>query len=112
MMGMKHFGVSSLPPITATPQEDPPMSTVVNPLPIALENELRRHVVRHVDKTFDWDAFPSNRGFPELARAQMRYIGAGGSPKVGDAATLKPEHFTLSLIHKPVGNYAACHAHE
>jgi mannose-6-phosphate isomerase-like protein (cupin superfamily) len=77
-----------------------------------LEGELRRHVGRHVDKVFDWDAFPSNRGFPELARAQMRYIGAGGSPKAGDTSTLKPEHFTVSLIHKPVGNYAACHAHE
>lgn len=69
-------------------------------------------VVRHVDKSFDWDAFPSNRGYPELARAQMRYIGAGGSPKVGEPGTIPPQHFTLSLIHKPVGNYAACHAHE
>jgi mannose-6-phosphate isomerase-like protein (cupin superfamily) len=77
-----------------------------------LAADLRRHVVRHVDKSFDWDAFPSNRGYPELARAQMRYIGAGGSPKVGEPGTLPPEHFTLSLIHKPVGHYAACHAHE
>jgi mannose-6-phosphate isomerase-like protein (cupin superfamily) len=73
---------------------------------------LRQNVVRHVNKTFDWDAFPSNRGFPELERAQMRYIGAGGSPKVGEPGTLKPEHFTLSLIYKHVGKYAACHAHE
>jgi mannose-6-phosphate isomerase-like protein (cupin superfamily) len=87
------------------------MNIMTKPTP-ALAAELKRHVVRHVDKTFDWDAFPSNRGYPELARAQMRYIGAGGSPKVGEAGTLKPEHFTLSLIHKPVGNYAACHAHE
>ncbi|MCZ8149384.1 MAG: cupin [Roseomonas sp.] len=77
-----------------------------------LASAMRRHVVRHVDKSFDWDAFPSNRGYPELARAQMRYIGAGGSPKVGEPGTLPPEHFTLSLIHKPIGNYAACHAHE
>lgn len=73
---------------------------------------LTSQVVRHVDKSFDWDAFPSNRGYPELARAQMRYIGAGGSPKVGEPGTIPPQHFTLSLIHKPVGHYAACHAHE
>jgi mannose-6-phosphate isomerase-like protein (cupin superfamily) len=85
---------------------------IVAPTLNPLAAELRRHVVRHVDKTFDWDAFPSNRGFPELERAQMRYIGAGGSPKVGEAGTLKPEHFTLSLIYKHVGKYAACHAHE
>ncbi|RVT96952.1 cupin domain-containing protein [Rhodovarius crocodyli] len=78
----------------------------------ATEAEFRRHTVRHTQKFFDWDAFPSNRGFPDLARAQMRYIGAGGSPKVGEPGTLPPDHFTLSLIHKPVGKYAACHAHE
>jgi mannose-6-phosphate isomerase-like protein (cupin superfamily) len=88
---------------------------VIAPKPLAaapLATALRRNVVRHTDKLFDWDAFPSNRGYPELARAQMRYVGAGGSPKVGEVGTLAPEHFTVSLIHKPVGNYAACHAHE
>ena len=79
---------------------------------LPLQAALRRSIVRHTDKLFDWDAFPSNRGYPELARAQMRYVGAGGSPKVGEAGTLPPEHFTVSLIHKPVGHYAACHAHE
>ena len=78
----------------------------------ALQAALRQNIVRHVSKTFDWDAFPSNRGFPDLERAQMRYIGAGGSPKVGEPGTLKPDHFTLSLIFKHVGKYAACHAHE
>lgn len=77
-----------------------------------LAGEFRRHVVRHANKSFDWHAFPSNDGFPELERAQMRYIGAGGSPKVGEPGTLAPEHFTLSLIYKHVGKFAACHAHE
>ena len=86
---------------------------VMSPPPnAALAAALRASTVRHTQKHFDWDAFPSNRGFPELERAQMRYIGAGGSPKVGEVDTLKPEHFTLSLIHKHVGKYAACHAHE
>lgn len=77
-----------------------------------LQARLRAHIGRHAEKQFDWDAFPSNRGFAELERAQMRYVGAGGSPKVGDVSTLKPEHFTVSLIHQPVGKYAAAHAHE
>jgi len=42
----------------------------------------------------------------------MRYIGAGGSPKADDPNTLKPGQFTLSLVHQPVGKYAACHSHE
>jgi mannose-6-phosphate isomerase-like protein (cupin superfamily)/quercetin dioxygenase-like cupin family protein len=77
-----------------------------------LADELAAHTGRFTDKTFDWNAFPSNAGFDELARAQMRYIGAGGSPKVGDTSTLKPDHFTLSLIYKQPGRYAACHSHE
>ncbi|RQP04903.1 MAG: cupin domain-containing protein [Paracoccus sp. BP8] len=77
-----------------------------------LADELRAHTGRFTDKQFDWNAFPSNAGFDELARAQMRYIGAGGSPKVGDASTLKPDNFTLSLIYKEPGRYAACHSHE
>lgn len=77
-----------------------------------LAAELAAHTGRFTDKTFDWNAFPSNAGFDELARAQMRYIGAGGSPKVGDTSTLKPDHFTLSLIYKQPGRYAACHSHE
>lgn len=80
--------------------------------PSALDDALAASTGRFTSKTFDWDAFPSNSGFPELARAQMRYIGAGGSPKVGDTGTLKPENFTLSLIYKEPGKYAACHSHE
>ena len=77
-----------------------------------LAREMRAAVGRHRDKSFDWEAFPGSAGFPELARAQMRYIGAGGSPKVDDPNTLKPGAFTLSLVHQPVGKYAACHSHE
>lgn len=77
-----------------------------------LAADLRAHVGRFTDKSFDWNAFPSNAGYDELARAQMRYIGAGGSPKVDDRSTLKPEHFTLSLVYKEPGRYAACHSHE
>jgi len=77
-----------------------------------LAHEMRGAVGRHTGKSFDWDAFPGSRGFPELARAQMRYIGAGGSPKTDDPHTLRPGAFTLSLVHQPVGTYAACHSHE
>jgi len=80
--------------------------------PLDLTSQMRAFIGRHTDKSFDWDAFPGSRGFPELARAQMRYIGAGGSPKADDPSTLKPGQFTLSLVHQPVGKYAACHSHE
>lgn len=88
------------------------MATVTSATTDALRTELKAHVGRYANKMFDWDAFPPSRGFPDLDRAQMRYIGAGASPKVDDPGTLRPEHFTLSLVHQPVGKYGAAHAHE
>jgi hypothetical protein len=35
--------------------------------------------------------------------------GAGGSPKVGDPATLSPTRFTCSLIYLDSPRYAAVH---
>lgn len=73
---------------------------------------LENCVGRHMSKIWDWDAFPASRGYPELARAQMRYIGSGGSPKTGDESTLTPRHFTTSLLYQEPRKYAAVHSHE
>jgi mannose-6-phosphate isomerase-like protein (cupin superfamily) len=78
----------------------------------SLEERLTAHLGLHQHKLWDWDAFPASRGYPELARAQMRYIGAGGSPKTGDTSTLVPSRFTCSLIYLDPERYAAVHAHE
>jgi len=78
----------------------------------SLADDMRAHTGLFTEKTFDWDAFPASRGFPDLSRAQLRYVGAGGSPKVGDPTTLKAQHFTFSLVNQPVGKFAASHAHE
>jgi mannose-6-phosphate isomerase-like protein (cupin superfamily) len=81
--------------------------------PADLAARMKRNVGRYAEKLPDWDAFPASRGFPELARSQIRYIGAGGAhEKTGDANTLPPNHFTLSVMHQPVGKYGAAHAHE
>jgi mannose-6-phosphate isomerase-like protein (cupin superfamily) len=88
------------------------MAMTAQTSPFDLSRGMRSFIGRHTDKSFDWDAFPGSSGFPELARAQMRYIGAGGSPKADDPNTLKSGEFTLSLVHQPVGKYAACHSHE
>ena len=69
-------------------------------------------VRRYAAKVWDWDAFPASRGYPELARAQMRYVGAGGSPKVGDVSTLVAKAFTCSLLYQEPRRYAAVHTHE
>lgn len=77
-----------------------------------LARRMARHVGRHTDTVPDWDAFPASDGFPELERAPIRPVGAGGSPKVEDPGTLPADHFTLSIVQQPVGRYGASHAHE
>ncbi|HEV8023071.1 MAG TPA: cupin domain-containing protein [Candidatus Lustribacter sp.] len=69
-------------------------------------------VGRYLDKSWDWDAFPANAGYPELERAQMRYVGAGGSPKSDDRSTLPPGAFTCSLIFQEPGRKASTHHHK
>ena len=56
-----------------------------------LARQMQGCIGRYTEKTFDWDAFPGSRGFPDLQRAQLRYVGAGGSPKSDDPSTLKAE---------------------
>ena len=88
------------------------MATITASRAEALRAELNAFTGWHTRKSFDWEAFPASRGFSELARAQMRYVGAGGSPKVDDPGTLRAGRFTLSLVHQPAGKYGAAHAHE
>ena len=72
------------------------MSIAVHAKPLDLSREMRGFIGRHTDKSFDWDAFPGSHGFPELERAQMRYIGAGGSPKADDPSTLENRFVTIT----------------
>lgn len=88
------------------------MATMIGTKAEALRAEMDAYTGWYTRKGFDWDAFPASRGFPELARCQMRYVGAGGSPKADDPSTLRPGRFTLSLVHQPAGKYGAAHAHE
>ena len=88
------------------------MTETLKSAEIDLAGRLRASIGRHIEKIWDWDAFPASRGYPELARAQMRYIGSGGSPKTNDETTLAPKHFTTSLLYQDPDRYAAVHTHE
>lgn len=75
-----------------------------------LADTMKAGVGRYLEKRWDWHAFPANDGFPELERAQMRYIGSGGSPK-GDPSSLEPGAFSCSLIYQERGRKASVHHH-
>ena len=75
-----------------------------------LDELLRTHVARFVDRVGDWDAFADAR-VDGYRRAQHRYIGTGASGKV-DSRAIPADHFTLSVMFVPPGQGNAAHTHE
>jgi mannose-6-phosphate isomerase-like protein (cupin superfamily) len=77
---------------------------------VALRAQLERCIATFRTRVPDWDAFADAR-VPGYRRAQMRYIGSGASGKP-DPQALAAQHFTLSIMHVPVGEGNAAHTHE
>ncbi len=64
------------------------------------------------NRDFDWDAL----GFqaevhPKYRRAQIRYLGGGGTGKHDDPNVVKAQHFTLSTMLLPPGSEGPLHLH-
>src|SRR5437016_3629661 len=72
---------------------------------------LGKHVARFVDRVPDWDAFADAR-IDGYRRAQHRFIGPGGSGKVGEPGVIPPGNFTLSIMYVEPGQGNAAHTHE
>lgn len=79
--------------------------------PAELRARMERYIMRRATRYEDWDAF-SYENDPRLRRAQLRYIGGGGSAKHDDPNVVPAEHFTLSVMRLPPGCVGAPHAHE
>jgi len=69
------------------------------------------YVARFRDRKADWAAFEDAK-LDGFRRAQHRFIGAGGSGKVGDVTVIPPGGFTLSIMFVPPGEGNAAHTHE
>ena len=76
----------------------------------SLREEMERQIAIFRSRVPDWDAFADAR-IPGYRRAQLRFIGSGASGK-HDSHTIPPVHFTLSIMHVPVGEGNAPHTHE
>jgi len=76
----------------------------------ALPQQVGRYIATFRSRVPDWDAFADAR-VPGYRRAQMRFIGSGASGKQ-DPGTIPAVHFTLSVMHVPVGEGNAPHTHE
>jgi oxalate decarboxylase/phosphoglucose isomerase-like protein (cupin superfamily) len=92
------------------------MSTARHPRPtelegVSLEEIANRYTARFSDRVADWEAFEDAK-IDGYRRAQMRFIGAGGSGKHGDSTVIPPRGFTLSIMFVNPGQGNAAHTHE
>jgi quercetin dioxygenase-like cupin family protein len=76
------------------------------------EEQMTNRVARFVTRQYDWNALKFQADFdPKYARAQMRYMGTGGTGVASDNNTVPAEHFTFSTMVIPAGNEGPAHIH-
>ncbi|MCL6547770.1 MAG: cupin domain-containing protein [Alicyclobacillus sp.] len=77
-----------------------------------LQEKMEKYVVRLKDREMDWDALAFQAKVdPKYRRAQIRYVGGGGTGKHDDPKVVKAEHFTLSTMLLPPGAEGPLHLH-
>jgi mannose-6-phosphate isomerase-like protein (cupin superfamily) len=69
-------------------------------------------VARFSTRKYDWDALKFQADYdPTYRRAQMRYVGTGGTGVATDMNTVPSAHFTFSTMVIPAGNVGPSHIH-
>jgi quercetin dioxygenase-like cupin family protein len=69
-------------------------------------------VARFSTRQYDWKALKFQADYdPKYRRAQMRYIGTGGTGVSTDSNTIASEHFTFSTMIIPAGHEGPSHLH-
>jgi quercetin dioxygenase-like cupin family protein len=78
----------------------------------SLEALMNKNVALLETRQADWGALDFQEKIdPRYRRAQMRYMGTGGTPVASDANVIPAEHFTLSTMILPAGCIGPLHIH-
>jgi mannose-6-phosphate isomerase-like protein (cupin superfamily) len=85
----------------------------VKPAPAAgLKETIEKRIARFETRRYDWGALKFQADFdPHYRRAQMRYVGTGGTGVASDANVVPSDHFTFSTMLIPAGNEGPMHLH-
>jgi quercetin dioxygenase-like cupin family protein len=77
-----------------------------------LQHEMESRIARFQTRRYDWDALKFQADFdPKYRRAQMRYLGTGGTGVKADTNVVPAEHFTFSTMVIPAGHEGPMHIH-
>ena len=78
-----------------------------------LADWMETRIARYETRRYDWDALKFQADFdPKYRRAQMRYLGTGGTGVADDSNTVASEHFTFSTMVLPPGSEGPSHVHD
>ncbi|RJF97079.1 cupin domain-containing protein [Noviherbaspirillum cavernae] len=78
----------------------------------SFEDWMTSRVARFSTRKYDWDALKFQADYdPKFRRAQMRYIGTGGTGVAADVNTVPSENFTFSTMVIPAGHEGPPHLH-
>ena len=77
-----------------------------------LAEEIDRLIARRGDRELDWDVLGfQTKVNPKYERAQMRYVGGGGTGAHADPKVVPADHFTFSTMVIPAGHEGPSHVH-
>src|SRR5215831_10903418 len=75
------------------------------PAGASLAEWMTTRVARFSTRKYDWNALKFQADYdPKFRRAQMRYIGTGGTGVSSDMNTIPSENFTFSTMVIPAGH--------
>jgi len=78
----------------------------------SFEQWMESRVARKSTRRYDWDALKFQADYdPRYRRAQMRYVGTGGTGVAKDVNTVPAAHFTFSTMVIPAGHIGPSHIH-
>jgi len=82
------------------------------PAEASFDDWMNSRVARYETRRYDWDALKFQADYdPKYRRAQMRYVGTGGTGVAKDTNTVPAGGFTFSTMVIPAGNIGPSHIH-
>ncbi|MEN9559520.1 MAG: hypothetical protein RLZZ502_731 [Pseudomonadota bacterium] len=96
----------------ASPSEATIQQGLTKPQTLSFAQWCDSRVARFGTRTYDWDALKFQADFdPKYRRAQMRYVGTGGTGVAKDGNTVPAAHFTFSTMIIPAKHEGPMHIH-
>ena len=78
----------------------------------SFDDWLDSRVARFPTRRYDWNTLKFQADYdPKYRRAQMRYVGTGGTGVATDMNTVPSAHFTFSTMVIPAGHEGPSHIH-